>query len=67
MTAISADFCLAKNREFLSEVKFRSFIHRGLDFHVEKLSPLILILYIILFFVLAYSFCGVKRIYLFYL
>ena len=44
MAAISADFCLAKNREFLSEVKFRSFIHRGLGFHVEKLSPLILIL-----------------------
>lgn len=50
MAAISADFCLAKNREFLSGVKFRSFIHRGLGFHVEKLSPLILILYIILFF-----------------
>jgi len=44
MTAISADFCLAKNGEFLSGVKFRSFIHRGLGFHVEKLSLLILIL-----------------------
>jgi len=44
MAAISADFCLAKNREFPSGVKIRSFIHRGLGFHVEKLSPLILIL-----------------------
>ena len=44
MAAISADFCLAKNREFLSGVKIRSFIHRGLGFHVEKLSVLSLTL-----------------------